>query len=313
MVIRQGTRMCDGKHESWIAEFDKKCGTNPIGALDACVKTESLAQMFILSALISPPTARYQKVGTETIGGISYEIYEQRTVGDESTEVTKVWFNPASGYPVRMLETEVQPDGTSRPTREYEEISADVPLSDEVFNFAQPEGYTPTESKADVQADTKLLDMHWVAAGYGGDTKLEAWHALRVADNAAVILWRRSAPVGTAEGSPNWLSDMTIKLSNADDPREVRHVWLYESQSPDHWNWSLVAVSEGQLSDRDSINIELTSEKSSHTVGFSPLRFPDPLLDQIIAAAGRETLPEGGPKLSLDSIRAQAPPLSPGN
>jgi hypothetical protein len=76
--------------------------------------------------------------------------------------------------------------------------------------------------------------------------------------------------------------------------------------SPDRWNWSLVVVSGGQLPEHGSINLELRSEKSHHTLGMLALRFPDAELEVILAAAGRATLPADAPQLSLTEIRARA-------
>ena len=54
---------------------------------------------------------------------------------------TKLWFDPTTGFALRLTEDELQSDGVFRRGSEWEEILVNVPLADELFELAVPAGY----------------------------------------------------------------------------------------------------------------------------------------------------------------------------
>jgi hypothetical protein len=191
---------------------------------------------------------------------------------------------------------------------DYNEISVNVALADELFAPVAPAGYVRF---GDAPAETEMpvpLSLAPTGSGCGFDQTLAEWHALRITDNVALVTWRRSVPKPEADGTLDWLSQMEIVL---DEPkRTVRHAWLYQSGSPDIWNWSLVAVVDRQLPDPGTFVFKLRTEKFVGTLGMYALRFPDDQLEQILKAAAAAALPEWAPRYSLAAVRAKALELS---
>ncbi|MEX0679342.1 MAG: hypothetical protein WD063_19860 [Pirellulales bacterium] len=306
MIVNRGIIVCDGSTESWISETHKTFVTRPIGLLDAWIKTETHAQNH-LAELLGPPEVPYKKIGTETIGGRECDVYEGRFGSRSAFQdafISKLWLDPATGYPVRSTQDEVLPDGSTRRVRELEEIAVDVSLDDKLFQMSAPEDYQTTTVAA--LGDATALDSQYTSAGYGGDKKLEFWHALRITDNAALVVWRRSKPEEKDDGTSDWLAGVTFSLLGDDRKRPVQHDWLYQSRSPDVWNWSLVAVADGPLPDRGGVCLELKTKPLVSRMEVIPLRFPERGLERIIEAAARATLPDDGPRLKLEHLRALA-------
>ena len=111
-------------------------------------------------------------------------------------------------------------------------------------------------------------------------------------------------PKPAADGTLDWLSQIEITFDGS--TRGVRHAWLYQSGSPDVWNWSLVALVDRQLPDPGTFVFRLRTERYVGTLGMDALRFPDEQLEQILQAAAAAALPEGVPRYSLDELRAKA-------
>ena len=91
---------------------------------------------------------------------------------------------------------------------------------------------------------------------------------------------------------------------------QAHHAWLYQSGSPDIWNWSLVAVIDRKLPDPGLFSFKLRTEKFIGTMGMCALRFPDGQLEQILKAAADAALPEGAPRYTLAELRAKAMELT---
>jgi hypothetical protein len=306
MIVKRGSAACSGGRESRISEQDKLVVTSSIGVLDAWIKTETWAQEF-LTTLLGPPGVPYQKIGREMVGGRACDVYEART-GRRQAHISKLWLDPATGYPVRSTQDELLSDGTTRRLMELAEIEVNVPLDDKLFELAPPEGFKVVSNETAVDATT--LSSWYTAASFGGDKKLEVWHAFRITDAAALVVWRRSKPQEQDNGTSDWLSGMTFSIFGDDRRRNARHDWLYQSRSPDIWNWSLVAAADGPLPDRGTVRINLKTKPLNATNDMLPLRFPEHGLERIIEAAARATLPEDGPRFKLEDVRRLAEQLT---
>jgi hypothetical protein len=308
MIVKRGSVACNGRRASRISEEDKHLATSSTGVLDAWITTETWAQEF-LTNLLGPPGVPYKKIGRETISGRVCDVYEGR-LGDRNEYLSKLWLDPTTGYPVRSTQDELMPDGTTRRVKELEKIEVNVPLDDKLFELAAPDGFKVVADESVV--DPTTLSSWYTSAGFGGDKKLEVWHAFRITDAAALVVWRRSKPEEKEDGTSDWLSGMTFSIFGDDRKRDVRHNWVYQSRSPDVWSWSLVATADGPLADRGGVRINLKSKPLHATMDMIPLRFPEQGLERIIEAAVRATLPEDAPRFKLEHLVTLAEPLTRG-
>lgn len=308
--VRQGRRTCDGRQETNIRDSDKQYTTRRVNPIDALLTTELFGQAILRFAVLGQPEAPYKKIGVETIKGVECDVYEARFEDKdlESVTVDKLWFDPASGYPIRKTTDRIGSDGKPQPESEYQEISVNVPLADELFAPAAPAGYERIGAAPEATDKPVPLSTTPTSSGGGYDQSLGEWHALRISDNAALVTWRRSAPKPAADGTLDWLSQIEITFDGS--TRGVRHAWVYQSGSPDVWNWSLVALVDRQLPDPGTFVFTLRTKKYVGTLGMDALRFPDEQLERLLQAAAAAALPEGAPRYSLAQLRAKAIALS---
>ena len=302
--IRRGSRICDGSVEWMVNDAQKQCLLTPVSALDARLKTEMAAQGLIILAALGPPDTSYKKSGAETIGRRRCDVYETR-FGEGDTIIATVWVDQTSGDLVRVVHDEVRADGTTRRTMEFDDISLNLPLADELFAFTAPEGYktlTPTPAKADQHA--LLVPTPNYSASSNGDT-LEAWQAFRITDDAGLLLWRRSTPRADGDATRNGPANVEMKLVAPGHNGTLRHAWLYQSDSPEQWNWSLVAIKDGRWPDHAAIRLELRGIQGRSTLDLLALRFSDQELARLVMEASRATLPEMR-RYSLEDIRRRA-------
>jgi hypothetical protein len=310
--IRQGRRVCDGRHETILNDSDKQYKASPVSPIDARLTTELFGQAYLRFAVLGQPEAPYKKIGHEKINGVECDVYEARIEDKEFHRVTvdTLWFNPVSGYPVRKTMDWIGPDGKVVRQSEYDDISVNIPLADELFAPESPAEYERL-GEASKEGDRPVpLSTTPTGSGGGGDNQqLSTWHALRISDHAALVTWRRSAPEPATDGTLDWLSQIEITFNGSSSG--IRHGWVYQSGSPNVWNWSLVALVDRQLPDPATFVFTLSTNK--HFVGImnmSALRFPDDQLEQILHAAAAAALPEGAPRYSLAELRAKALALS---
>jgi len=200
-------------------------------------------------------------------------------------------------------------DGSGKVTDEIDltDISVNAPLSDDLFR--RPGSGAEKSSKlGELHNGTEPppLDASPFGSVSSGEIKLEVWYALRISDNAALLIWRRSRPHTGGDASPDWLSDMTFTIAEPSGKRPARHAWLDQSDSPDKWNWSLVVPADGKPLGPNGINLTLVRT----SLVFLALRFNDEELEQILTAAQNATLGRAAELMSLADLRARAHALS---
>lgn len=331
-VVHQALAICNGERVWSIDEGGALLSVERIGPLDARLKTESIAQDTIAGQLSSRDAA-FHKAGTEAIGGIRCDVYEQQPDRGSPQLLTRIWFDPKSGFPKKMLSEMQYPGGKREPALEIDDVSVNTPLDDALFEFHPSEGQTVAGGKPAAKlplangqkpagkpnepgkaAPAELLDARPQASGQcggpGGNRKIEAWYALRIADNAALVVWRRSEPEPAADGSRDWLSNITLTLFGSGAHVVPHHEWIYAPESATEWSWSLVAVPAGNPLPVRDVALVTETNRDRVTVRLRALRFRDDELDHILVAARHSGLFGGLPPMSVSYLRGRAQRLA---
>jgi len=309
--ILQNVDLCDGAHEWFLGADNKPQFSRAVGSLDALLRTEMIGQIAAELAVLGPADASYRKIGKDNSNGRQCDLYEARFQLGSRPTVARVWIDPRDGLPVRVVRDDLEPDGKLSRETELAEIAVNVPLADELFRFNRPENPKQTRPNASQPPNEPLLlDTSPTGSGSSGDEKLEAWQSLRISDNAALVVWRRSAPVAQADATPDWLSGVKMNVRDSRGDCELRHQWMYQSNSPDRWNWSLLVPADGKPLGRGEINFTMRSPRSRLTVGLTPLRFKEDDLRQLLRAAQRSMLPATASDVSLPYLQAVARKLA---
>jgi hypothetical protein len=216
---------------------------------------------------------------------------------------------------------------------EITDVAVNLPIEDALFEYHPPAEAVAhggrSASKVPVQSGPQaapktdapnkadsapLLDGAPTASGgctrAGVDLKIEAWYALRIADNAVLMVWRRSAPEPAADGSRDRLSDIELTLFGLKGHTVPRHEWVYESESATGWNWSLIAAPLGEGSAVCDVALSAEANRDRVTLRLRALRFRDDELTEILTAARRSGLFGDVRPLSLSYLRARAQRLA---
>ncbi|HEY4311008.1 MAG TPA: hypothetical protein VGN12_16270 [Pirellulales bacterium] len=311
--IRQNMSYLDGQRQTFVRTAEKEYQTSFVSPLDALIKIENRIQQQLASDLLAPPRSSYKMLRTENYAGRLCNVYESRVEDpdDNTAAISTLWFDPTSGLPIRVTFDERQEDGTVRREREYDEIAVNVPLDDSLFSYSPPADFRslepPTEDKDEPGTQALLpLDMAANGCATGYNTRICVWHAFRISKQSALVLWRRSEPESAEDGSRDWLSRLEIKLDEEKQRTAPAHSWVYQSDSPDKWNWSLISATDGALGDPGFITFKLRGPRFEGTMGMLALRFSDADLEKILAAAGEAMLPADAPPHTLEALRAAA-------
>jgi outer membrane lipoprotein-sorting protein len=304
--FRNQVHLCDGKQE-WLADESGKplFVLRSLSSLDARLKTEYLAQIAALTAVLGPAGGQYQKVGVDSADGRRCDVYQARFAVAGHTTVSKVWMDPRTGFPVRVIREELDATGKLTDELELTEIQVNIPLADDLF---RPAGSSDAAKPgaADLQAgkDPLAIDASSIASVASGNTKLEAWYALQVSKDAALVVWRRSPPPGPPMADR--LADLSISLADASRERAVRHIWVDQAKRADDWSWSLVVSLDGKPIGPSAIDMVLNAKRDRLTLSFPALWFNDRELEQIVAATEHATLGRSPEEVTLRDLRALA-------
>jgi outer membrane lipoprotein-sorting protein len=305
--VRSGPVACNGRRVTSFDDTNKTFESHAISPLDAWLAVESRGQGFVTGTAADG----FKKTGEGHCNGRKCDLYEGQFDDESGSRRTKLWFDPTTGFALRLTEDELQSDGVFRRDTEWEEILVNVPLDDPLFDLTVPDGYKRRgPAPQEPEPPPPVLRATPKGSGEGGGQKLEMWEALRIADNAALVVWRRSPPEPAADGTRDWLSNIAWKLPREASGLTVQHAWLYNSKSPDVWNWSLVVVSGGRWPDPGNLDLQLHAQRSELNLGMLALWFPDDQLRKILTAAADVMLPADAPRFSLETMRAKAEALS---
>jgi outer membrane lipoprotein-sorting protein len=310
--LRQQMHLCDGKQE-WLADEAGKplFVLRSLSPLDARLKTEYLAQIAVLTAVLGSTGSQYQKIGVDSADGRRCDVYQARfAIGGYAT-VSKVWMDPRTGFPVRVVREELDANGKLTDELELTEIQVNVPLADDLFRpSGSSDGAKPNAADLQGAQDPLALDVSAIESASSGEGKLEASYALQISSNATLVIWRRSRPPGPATADP--LADLSISLADLGGERPVRHIWVHRSKRADDWSWSLVVSADGKAIGPTAINMVMKTKHSSLTLSFPSLRFDDRELEQIVVAAEHATLGRSPEEVTLRDLRELAGKLPAG-
>ena len=316
-TITTGLRLCDGQHEAMQDDNEKYYMQVPVSALDCVVKTEELAQGIAMTMLLGPPDTHFQPLKSEMIEGIHCELY---VASLEEHARIRLWLDPQTGWPVRVVAENLNATGKWTPLIEVNEVVINGELPDSLFQLSPPEGYVDLMSKvrsvpipettanavASSNSKPPEISMQSTGSGHCGDQSLENWHGFILSPDSAVVVWKRTMPKAADDGTLDWLSGIELSWQNGQDSRPLRHHWARPPQ-PQQWFWSIVRTADGQPFDRGMIMMTLRSEGCRLSNSIVPLQLPEKTLDQLIRAAER-SLPEKGSRepLTLQSLRTLA-------
>jgi len=316
-TITTGLRLCDGQHEAMQYDNEKHYMQVPVSPLDCVLKTEELAQGIAMIMLLGPPDTHFQPLKSEIADGVHCELY---VASFEKHARIRLWLDPQTGWPVRVVAENLNATGKWTPLIEVNEVVINGELPDSLFKLSPPEGYVDLmsnvrsvpipETTADTVAPSNSqpleISMQSTGSGHCRDQSLENWHGFILSPDSAVVVWKRTMPKTADDGTPDWLSDIELSWQNGQDSRPLQHHWARPPQPP-QWFWSIVKTTDGQPFDRGMIMMTLRSEGCRLSNSIVPLQFPEKTFDQLIRAA-EKLLPDksSGEPLTLQALRALA-------
>ena len=316
-TIKTGLRLCDGQQMTMVQLSEKSYAQGPIDPLEAVLETEAFAQLMVLAMVLGPPDMNFQRQGSEEVRGVPCDLY---TGSFHENNSIRLWVNPKTGWPERVLHENVDQAGKRTKTLEMTEIIVNGDLPDSVFAFTPPAGYTdlaavyraanpgtPPGPPLEIPAAEKRLAItpHETSSAHGGNHSLFVWNGFRLTDDTALIVWKRTAPTAEQDGSLDWLQGIDWKFRNAKEPRGLKHQWVHPPQ-PDQWLWSLVKTTDGRPFDVGVILMQFHGVGFKSTLDIIPLQSSDPQLDQIIREAAKSISPMPTPEITLESLRGEA-------
>jgi outer membrane lipoprotein-sorting protein len=283
--LRIQLHLCDGKRE-WLADEAGKplFVLRTLSPLDAQLKTEYLAQIAAMTAVLGPAESQYRKIGLDSADGRRCDVYEARFAIGRHTTVSKVWLDPQTGFPVRVVRDEIGDNGKLTDELELTEIHVNAALADDLFRPAgQGDAASPGSDELQGEKDPLAIDLRSIESASVGDVKLDAWYALQISKDAALVIWKRTPPADPATGDP--LADLSITFSNPGKERPARHIWVDQAKRADEWSWTLVVTADGKSIGPSAINMIMKIKRNRLTLSFPALWFNDRDLEQIVLAA----------------------------
>jgi hypothetical protein len=293
----------DGKRSLLVLDDQKKAILmSNVDPLETELYVENALQATEVEALISRHPQDFERIGSERIDDTWCEIYQSKSV---KHFWQRVWINPTSGLPVKVIGMSKNSDGEEQAAYEFTEIRANVEPPPELFKLKAPEGYEVTEIKDAPETRT----VQPTASGTAGRHSAAEWVGLKIDDDTILVCWSQ------------WTQEKELKSWFHDPPRIVLQgvterncgaETLYETVSGDiRWRWSLVFPSDKKPIGTDALAIKFSDKKDgSVTLGVQPLVFPQARLAEMIDKVQRRSLEAGGyfgPVKSLEQLRELVP------
>ena len=109
--VTKGIAANDGKRTWCIAASEKQAVSAPtVDTLQAELQVENGLQASEAQQLLNGLPGNFGRIGTERVRGVNCDIYESKPEGDD-TMLRRVWVDPSSGLPMRILGIERSKDG----------------------------------------------------------------------------------------------------------------------------------------------------------------------------------------------------------
>jgi hypothetical protein len=292
----------DGKRSLTVLEDQKKAIlSSKVDPLETELYVENALQTTEVEALISRHPQDFERIGTERINGTWCDIHQSKPV---QGFWQRVWIDPTSGLPVKVVGMSRNANGEAEPTYEFTEIRANVDPPPELFTFAAPAGYELLEIK---DAPTTRM-VQPTCSGSAGRRSAAEWVGLKIDDQTVLLCWSQ------------WLQEKELKSWFHDPPRIVLQgaaertcgaETLYETMSGDiRWRWSLVFPSDKKPIGTDALTIKFSDKKEgSVALSLQPLVFSETRLAEMVEKVQRRSLEAGGyfdPIKSLEQLRELA-------
>lgn len=309
--VATGIRVCDGEYEWEQNDTAKRFSGQPIGKLDAILKSEELAQGPGMRMLLGPPSTKYVRVGQEQAKGINCDVFAANI---EQNSTVRLWIDPQTGWPVRIMGETLIAAGKWTPLYEINEIDINGALPDSLFTLSPPNGYvdktskhenSPTISAVESPSNAVLTEITMQPTGGGGsnDQRIEKWYGFLLSPNSAAFAWKRTIPETTGKEPLNWLNNVDLVFQSGNTSRPLKHKWVRPPQA-EQWLWSIVKTADGQPFDRGMIQITYQSKDRMMNNFIEPLFFSDSTLDRLLQAADKlHPVPDNSQPLTLKLLR----------
>jgi hypothetical protein len=247
---------------------------------------ETGLQVSEMQHLVDGVPEDYERVGSERVNGGWCDIYESKPVGDEALRLwRRVWINPDSGLPVRVLGMMRTADGVESPMYEYTEIRANEDPPAELFSFQAPAGYEVTE----VTETPASPQISALSSGATGNHNVAEWVALKIDDSAILLCWSQWTD---EDGNQLWFHDAPKLVLQGVAQRDCSEQPLYETMSGNvRWRWSLIVPKDGRPVAGDSLSLSLSDQKEGTvSLGAQPLEFSDARLAEMVERVQQHSL-----------------------
>ena len=286
--VTTSTVVGDGSKTMMVDHDGKRAFVMPTDKINSELQVEWNLQQSLIKQILQGAPGEYQLVGTEKIGAVMCDMYENvDPIGKPIRIRKKLWLNPDDGMPVKLIGYVVNPDEDEL-FWEWSEIHVNVDPPAEMFAFAVPESYEKVESR--VEGATPSIqpqgsagsDKHWASV----------WTGLIIDDRAVLVCWSQRT---TVDGGQAWFHTApTFSLSGVEE-RPCDEISLRtDVGDEDQWRWSLVLPRDKRPVGRDSMNMVCKTvgpRGDTISMGTLPLTFETGRLVKLVEEVQRRTLP----------------------
>ena len=280
-------------------------GRNP-DLLQTELMVETGLQISEVEQLLGGVPQDYVRVGTEKIGDAWCDLYEIVRNEGAMRFTKRVWIDPDTGLPARVLLSSARQGETPEPVYECTEIRADAAPPERLFAFQVPEGYETVEgTNADAPETPEQPPIGAFSSGTAGAHTVAQWVGVNIDDRAVLACWSQWSVDG--DGKAWFTIAPKIELVGATSRACVEQP-LWETTSGDvRWRWSLIRPADGRSLAGDELMFEVRDlQDGTMTLTVHPLAFPESRLAEIVAAVQRRSLADEGEAnqvLSIDELR----------
>ena len=291
-----GTVASDGKRWIRVDDGERTVMTGKEIPLAAELMAQQLLQMSLSGQQVGLNQDGYKKTGVEQLRGLPVDVYQLR--GRDTRRV--VWVDRAIGMPIQIA-VYMNDKGVERRFLSLE-IRPNVARPAAFPSFESPEGYATT--RLDRTPDALL----GIGSGSAGGESLDIRLALRIDDNAFLVCWRRFSRKEGATLEPDLEGPVgrpdTLRITSLDGKRPYKAYRLKNDPWEDglHARWSLVVPEDAQAGVGE-VCASLETAGNRMSFEFSPLRFKDERLAQIIEEVQRLTLPKAAAQDGILTLR----------